>query len=264
MKSTYTFFLLLVFTSVLTSCRFDLFEDFELSIPSITIDMIENNSFNETVVTFTTKESENRLIEYMGFGLNTEGNPKIDERQTLFSGEIGTFTTNLGILSSDSIYYFIPFAANEDGLFKGTIYEYAVPEPIAIEAPCTVISNTINDGGSNYSVTRSEGAKFTGASYNYIIVADYFSTSGRRRLQLNFNKKPITARYLTSEYTSFSSKPDGILVTFEATNESFTPNKEVYISIDENDNATIEFCDFEYTFFSTTFDMKGSFTAKLK
>ena len=257
--------LLLITTFILwfTACKFDLFDDVELAIPNIKIESVENNEVNESEITFTTTEPINKLVDFMGVGMSSEGPPRIDERQSLFNGDIGTFTFNLGVLSSDSTYYFKAFAGNEDGLGKSTVFAYAVPDPVAIQAPCTLTNNAINEDGVDYNTSGNYASSNTGGGFGYGIETTYFTISGRRELEFVFRNRPITGRYKTTTFTNFDQNSKDVLVKFFNSSGDFVAGKDVYIDIDSNNIVTVEFCDLEYTISSTVVNVKGNISTRL-
>lgn len=265
MKANSTFSIVLyIFLLSLSSCVTDLFEKEELTPPEVTITNIENNEFNESIIYFTVSVAKNKTTDFIGIAMNTTGSPRTEEGQKLFSGATGDLFINLGALSADTIYYIKAFAGNGSGFAESNVYVYTPAAPVPVSAPCTLNIGQVTDGGSIYTIDNSiAGSRVSRGGGNYGIEATYFSIAGTRVLAFNFQKKPVNGRYMNTTSSEFNQFSDEIYINFFNSEGTFKAGKYVYISIQDDDIADVEFCDLEYEFLGTTYLLSGSFQTRL-
>lgn len=254
-------FIALVF---LNSCVADLFNKEELHPPSVSIEKVENNEFNESILYFSVTEDENNDVDFVGISIKKDEPPRTSEGQELYKGTTGNLSVNLGLLSANDLYYVKAYAGNESGFAESEVYQFTPADPVSIEPPCTVNSNIINENSAPHNTFSSFASNNSGGGYgNYGIKTNYSSISGNRSLTFSFQTKPITGRYINTTQRNFDQFSSEIYIHFLGSSGVFKAGKYVYIDIDSNDVATIEFCDLEYEAFNMNFTLSGNFSTKL-
>lgn len=254
--------ILLLFSFILTSCQFDLFEEDEYVLPETTILKVSNNEVNETEITFSVSDPSEYAIAYMGICFNQIGNPATHENQSLFQGERGSFVMKISDLKADSTYYFRSFAANDFGYSESNVISYQIPEPVPIFAPCTINVNTVEEDNVPYSTYSEFASANSGNAGNYGVDLMYNNISGQQNLKFSFNSLPTTGIYTTADLSSFSSNNKNVYVNL--TNVStIQSGAKLYIENINSDSLRLTFCDFKYDQLNNEVNLGGHLKVKI-
>lgn len=246
MKSNFLFLFTVLVSLIFVSCDKDSpFKDYSDPYPKIeTLDAIAGEG--DTIILTANCTSEGKFpLDFVGFYYDTDSIPKMN-RQEVFEPVLGKFGCKIGGLSSDSTYYFVPFAVNNLGYSKGAVKSFKVGKPLPQIAPCGLNENSAILNGSNVSLSYpTSSISFS----NAIITAESY-TSGIA-ITLKFNGTKLTSgKYTTSTESTLALGAKNVLVSvrnsYDYTENPIVAGGTVYVSDNGNGTVTVSFCDLNY------------------
>lgn len=243
------FYTLLVITSLLTtsSCRKAL-KDVNDYFPKIKTVSATVQTDGSVLLRGEVDSKSEGNIEYLGFCCNTNGDPKIRDRQITVASN-GTFSaTYPGGFNVDSIYYFKAWATNEFGYSYGNTLRLDSIIATPITPPCTLTMNTLNlSGGQTQTYTSvTEPTEYMGTY-------EFSGSTGSTGVNFTFGSALTTGTYTTT--TETSPEPGRVYINFYSgfTSGALSNGSKIYVNTIGSGIFDISICNAPWTNSGTTF-----------
>lgn len=193
-------------------------------------------------------------IDYAGFCVNTNPEPKMLEGQLIGELDGTTFTAvyPATLFNIDSTYYFRTWATNEYGYSYGNVIRLDSIITPTITPPCKLTLNTINIGGSTPTAqldvmgTPDSDNSFSGYSFSGPSVSFRFGS-------------PLT----TGIFKTSDSSPQRGQVYVSFTSGALSSGSNVYVNRLSASKFEITICEAPWTSNFTTFYFNTHFTTPL-
>jgi hypothetical protein len=234
------------------SCEFDLFKEYEYTIPDVeifNIEQLEDTTFVDVEV-----KGNGELIDLFGVAYQKNEQPDILDNQNLFGGEEGLYRLPILNLEPENEYFFIAFAANSYAYGESEVSAFTVPTRSVPEVPCDVQENVVELLGTNF-IQNATGNLINGA---YRINAN----APQLGITMTFSVPPSTGIYRTESGGLNSSSNDVRIDVRSGSIPSRTVASDgsVYIEKIGTDSYRVSFCDLLVRFFTSDVEMRGNIT----
>ena len=162
----------------------------EVEIPTVVTQEIEEISTNTAKVTYNVVDDGGAEVTSRGVCWSTSNNPTIDDNKTNDGSGVGTFTSQLQDLLSDTMYYVRAYAVNSAGVSYGEAKTF---ETLAEESDD---DNTDDNTGNEVTVVDVENGKLitiNGVSFRMIYVENGTFEMGAQNVDPNAPNYDSTA-----------------------------------------------------------------------
>jgi len=251
MKNSITFYTLLAFICLITSCKLDLFEDYSFITPEVTLNEIEQ--VGDTTFLAINVRDNGEAIDLIGVAHKIGKTVNITENQVFFDGGSGDLLLPMTDLNPEESYSFLVFVTNEYSMGISEPADFIIPKRAAQEVPCTLTPNTIELGSWEFEPYSIFGRELDGGKYKVV------ANSTQMDMDIEFRQAPTTGIYTTVGQEAFSIGRNEAQIEVNFGQWAIVNGGgSVYVEKKGPNQYSISFCDLIWRFSGNEADLKGN------